>query len=199
VTVENDVNLAALGEGRDGVARGAANFFVLSVGTGLGGGLVLGGELQHGQHGAAGEMDFARAGVEQELDPSADALSALAAQQAAGADTVLVAPYDPRAVFAAARAGDAVARAVVAEEAVRIARHIVAIAAVADVGLVVLGGGIGANPELLDGIRGRLAEWLFYPPRVELSSLGDGAVLAGALAVGLRSALDSVFLNARAG
>jgi predicted NBD/HSP70 family sugar kinase len=198
VTVENDVNLAALGEGREGVARGATNFFVLSVGTGLGGGLVLGGELQHGQHGAAGEMDFARAGVEREHDPSADALSALAAQRAAGADTVLAPPYDPRAVFEAARAGDAVARAVVEEEAVRIARHIVAIAAVADVGLVVLGGGIGANPELLDGIRARLADWLYYPPRVELSSLGDGAVLAGALAVGLRSALDSVFLNARA-
>jgi predicted NBD/HSP70 family sugar kinase len=199
VTVENDVNLAALGEGRDGVARGASNFFVLSVGTGLGGGLVLGGELQRGQHGAAGEMDFARAGVEQELDPSAEGLSALAAQRAAEADTVLVAPYDPRAVFAAARAGDAVARAVVAEEAVRIARHIVAIAAVADVALVVLGGGIGANPELLDGIRARLAEWLYYPPRVELSSLGDGAVLAGALAVGLRSALDSVLVRRRAG
>jgi hypothetical protein len=70
---------------------------------------------------------------------------------------------------------------------------------VADVGLVVLGGGIGANPELLDGIRARLAEWLYYPPRVELSSLGDGAVLAGALAVGLRSALDNVFRNSRAG
>jgi predicted NBD/HSP70 family sugar kinase len=100
-------------------------------------------------------------------------------------------------VFAAARAGDAVARAVVDEEARRIARHVAPVAAVADVGLVVLGGGIGANPELLDGVRRRLAEWLPYPPRVELSSLADGAVLMGALAVGLRSALDSVFVKAR--
>ena len=83
-------------------------------------------------------------------------------------------------MFAAARAGDELARAVVAEEAQRIARHVVPIAAVADVGLVVLGGGIGANAELLDGVRGRLAEALPYPPRVELSSLGDAAVL-GAL------------------
>jgi predicted NBD/HSP70 family sugar kinase len=108
-----------------------------------------------------------------------------------------VPPYDPRAVFAAARAGDAVARALVDEEARRIARHVAPVAAVTDIGLVVLGGGLGANPELLDGVRRRLAEWLPYPPRVELSSLADGAVLMGALAVGLRSALDNVFVKAR--
>jgi predicted NBD/HSP70 family sugar kinase len=193
VTVENDVNLAALGEGREGVAQGVRNFVMLSIGTGLGAGLVLQGELQRGQNGAAGELDYIRTGLEQELDPSADAFSALAAARAAGADTLLAPPYDPRAIFAAARAGDAIARAVVEEEALRIARHIVPIAAVTDVGLVVLGGGIGANPELLDGVRRLLPQWLPYPPKVELSSLADGAVLMGALAVGLRSALDNVF------
>ena len=40
-----------------------------------------------------------------------------------------------------------------------------------------------------------LAEWLPYPPRVEVSSLGEAAVLTGALAVGLRAALDNVFAN----
>jgi predicted NBD/HSP70 family sugar kinase len=198
VTVENDVNLAALGEGREGVARGVENFCVMSIGTGLGAGLVLQGELQRGHNGAAGELDYVRAGLADELDPCAGALSELAAQLARGRSSALGAPYDPRAIFAAARAGDAVAREVVAEEARRIARHIVPIAAVADVGLVVLGGGIGANPELLDGVRGLLAGWLPYPPRVELSSLADGAVLMGALAIGLRSALDNVFVSRRA-
>ena len=67
----------------------------------------------------------------------------------------------------------------------RIALHIAPIAAVTDIGLVVLGGGIGANGDLLlDRIRALLAEWLPYPPRVEVSSLGDAAVLTGALAVG---------------
>lgn len=199
VTVENDVNLAALGEGRDGAARGVDNYVVLSIGTGLGAGLVLQGELQRGQHGAAGELDYVRAGSEEELDPSADAFSELAARLAAGATTTLTAPYDPRAVFAAARAGDAVASAVVAEEARRIARHLVPLCAVTDVGLVVLGGGIGANPELLAGVRELLPGWLAYPPKVELSSLADTAVLTGALAVGLRSALDSVFVSRRDG
>jgi predicted NBD/HSP70 family sugar kinase len=108
---------------------------------------------------AAGELDFARAG-DDALDPCAPALSALAARLAAeGGDTALAPPYDPRAVFATARAGDRLAAAVVAEEARRIALHIVPIAAVADVGLVVLGGGIGRQGDLLlEPIRALLAE-----------------------------------------
>ena len=108
--------------------------------------------------------------------------------------TELVPPYDARAIFGAARAGDELALAVVDEEARRIARHIVPIAAVADVELVVLGGGIGANGDLLLApIRTLLEQRCPYPPRVEVSSLGDAAVLTGALAFGLRSALDNVF------
>jgi len=44
-------------------------------------------------------------------------------------------------------------------------------------------------------VRSLLADWLPYPPRVELSGLGDAAVLTGALSVGVRAALDSVFVN----
>ena len=74
-----------------------------------------------------------------------------------------------------------------AEEARRIALHIAPIAAVADIGLVVIGGGIGANGDLLlEPVRAELGARLPYPPRVEVSSLGDAAVLSGALSVGLR-------------
>jgi predicted NBD/HSP70 family sugar kinase len=192
VTVENDVNLAALGEGWRGVGRGVDDFVFVSVGTGLGAGLVLGGELHRGRNGLAGEVDLAR--LEPALDPSAPALSRLAAERAAGADTALSAPFDPRDVFAAARRGDAVARAVVAEEARRIALHVVPIAAVVDVGLVVLGGGVGSNGDLLvDPICRELAHRLPAPPRVEVSALGESAVLDGALAIGREEALDRVF------
>jgi predicted NBD/HSP70 family sugar kinase len=76
--------------------------------------------------------------------------------------------------------------------------HVAPIAAVTDVGLVVLGGGVGANGDLLfDGIRPLLAEWLPFPPRIEASALGDAAVLTGALAVGLRAARENVFVNRR--
>ena len=201
VTVENDVNLAALGEHARGLGRGIDDFAFVSVGTGLGAGLVLAGELRRGRHGAAGELDFVREADDEDLDPCAAALPALAARLAANGDggaTTLAPPYDPRAIFAAARARDPLGCAVVAEEARRIALHIVPIAAVADVALVVLGGGVGRNGDLLlEPVRTVLAERLAYPPRVEVSSLGEAAVLIGALAVGLRTALERVFVDRR--
>jgi predicted NBD/HSP70 family sugar kinase len=187
VALENDINLAALGEQWQGVARGVDDFAFLSVGTGMGAGLVLGGELHRGRNGAAGEVDFTLAGIDQTLDPSAPQVAELA-RDLAGLQA------DPRAVFGAARNGDAAAGAVVDEIARRIALHIAAIAGVADVELVVLGGGIGANGDLLLDPLGRLlATWLPFPPRVEVSTLGEAAVLTGALAVGLQAALENVF------
>jgi predicted NBD/HSP70 family sugar kinase len=200
VSLENDVNLAALGEHWQGVALGVDDFLFLSIGTGMGAGLVLRGELHRGRHGAAGELDLVSAGLVNAIDPCADALSAVAAELAErNGDTALAPPYDPRAIFAAARAGDPLAHDVVEEEARRVALHVVPVAAVADVDLAVLGGGIGMNGDLLlDPVRHLLAEWLPFPPRIEVSSLGEAAVLTGALAVGRRSALDNVFQN-RAG
>jgi predicted NBD/HSP70 family sugar kinase len=191
VRIENDINLAALGERWRGVARGVENFAFISIGTGLGSGIVLRGELHRGTSGSAGELDYARVGLSEEIDPCAGALSEYA--RSVGA------PEDPRMLFAQARSGDALALRVVDEEARRIALHIAPISAVTDVGLVVLGGGIGTNGGdlLYDRIRTQLAEWLPVPPRVEASSLGDAAVLTGALAVGLRAARENVFVNRR--
>jgi predicted NBD/HSP70 family sugar kinase len=191
VRIENDINLAALGERWRGVARGVENFAFISIGTGLGAGIVLHGELHRGTSGSAGELDYARVGLTDEIDPCAGALSEFA--RSVGA------PEDPRTLFAQARTGDALALRVVDEEARRIALHIAPISAVTDVGLVVLGGGIGTNGGdlLYDRIRTQLADWLPVPPRVEASSLGDAAVLTGALAVGLRAARENVFVNRR--
>jgi predicted NBD/HSP70 family sugar kinase len=200
VVVENDINLAALGEQWRGVARGVDDFAFLSIGTGMGAGLVLGGELHRGRNGAAGEVDYALAGLPDDVDPCAEAVSPLAARLARNVDggTTLSAPYDAPAVFAAARQSDRLARSVVEELARRIALHIAPIAAVADVALIVLGGGLGSNGDLLlDPVREHLAAWMPYPPQVEVSSLGEAAVLTGALAVGLRSALDNVFVATR--
>jgi predicted NBD/HSP70 family sugar kinase len=199
VEVENDVNLAALGERWRGVARERDDFAFLSIGTGLGAGLVLRGELHSGHHGAAGEVDYAFGlGLERDIDPCAAALVAYVAGLAAAGEheTTLAEPFALPKVFAAARDGDRLACAAVAEEARRIALHIAPIAAVADVGLVIIGGGIGANGDLLlEPVRDELGARLPYPPRVEVSSLGDGAVLSGALSVGLEGALEAVFVN----
>ena len=200
VTLENDINLAAVGEQWAGIARGVDDFVFLSIGTGLGSGIVLRGEIHRGHNGAAGELDYARVGHD-DFDPCAAALSSLAARLVAArpAETTLTPPFEAPGVFAAARRGDRVAQDVVAAEARRIALHIAPVAAVADVRLVVLGGGIGANADLLlDPVRRLLAAWLPYPPRVEVSSLGEAAVLTGALALGRKAALENVFAKTRA-
>ena len=100
------------------------------------------------------------------FDPSAAAVSAFAAElaQSRQAESTLTPPYEPREIFTAARQGDALAREVVAEVARRIALHIAPVAAVADVGLVVLGGGIGANGDLLlEPIREMLSQVAAVP------------------------------------
>jgi predicted NBD/HSP70 family sugar kinase len=189
IRLENDVNLAALGEQWRGAARGVDDFAFLSVGTGLGAAVVLGGKLHRGRNGAAGEVDAVRSGRLDEIDPCADALSAYAATE-----TTVPEPYDLPAVFAAARTGDAQASKVVAEAARRIALHVLPLAVTLDLPLVILGGGIGANGDLLlEPIRRRLSEWLPFPPPVTTSSLGDAAVLTGALATGCAAALEDIF------
>ena len=195
VTIENDINLSALGEQWRGVARGVDDFVFMSIGTGLGAGLVLRGELHRGLNGAAGELDYARVGLTEEIDPCAGALCELAAVLARTAHDARGAVRHPPDLRRGPRRRSR-RRRDRGRGITRIALHVAPIVAVADVGLVVLGGGIGANGDLLyDGIRSLLAEWLPKPPRLEASSLGDAAVLTGALSVGRRAALDNVFLN----
>jgi predicted NBD/HSP70 family sugar kinase len=193
VTLENDVNLAALGEQRRGVAQGVDDFAFLLVGAGLGAAVVLGGKLHRGRNGAAGELDAVRNGRPDDVDPCAAAISQRAAELAAGRQTVVEPPYEMRELLAAARDGDGVAAEIVDETANRIALHVLPLAATLDLPLVVLGGSVGANVELLEPIRRRLAEWLPAPPRVEVSPLGEAAVLEGAVAAGVDAALERVF------
>ena len=199
VHVENDINLAALGEQWRGVARGVDDFAFLSIGTGLGAGLVLRGELHRGRHGAAGEVDFVAAGSGVDIDPCAAAVvgAGRAARRRARRRTTLAPPYDVRAVFAAARAGDAVARAVVEEEARRIALHIVPLAAVADVALVVLGGGLGANGDLLlEPVRALLARLgALSAARRGLEPSARPRCSRARCRSGVARALDNVFVN----
>ena len=191
VTVENDINLAAHGEYARGSGGTADSFLFLSIGTGVGAGLVLGGNLLRGFKGAAGELDSAFEpdfvegpdGPEPEvpatMDPCALAILQYAAEKLPGEQDLTM-----ERVFELARADDAGALDVVREEARRIANYAAVAAAVVDVELVVLGGGIGLNGDLLLApVAERLAARLPYPPRLETSALGSGAVLAGAEAL----------------
>ncbi|MFD0634224.1 ROK family transcriptional regulator [Catenulispora yoronensis] len=193
VTVENDIHLAAHGEYARGCGGSADSFLFLSIGTGVGAGLVLGGHLHRGFKGAAGELDDAfepeytdnadgtrESSVPTGTDPCAPALMQYAARKLPGEPEPT-----PERVFELARAGDPAALDVAHEEARRIANYVAVAAAVVDVELVVLGGGIGLNGDLLLApVAEHLAARLPYPPRLETSALGSGAVLAGAASLG---------------
>ena len=193
--VDNDVNLAALGELARGAGQNEGDFAFLSIGTGVGSGLVLDGRLRRGARGAAGEVDYPGHRPFATHSPAADALQQLvedrygaAAKNRAGSRDEAV-PESPTQLFEAARAGWPLAVRVVREEAQRIAGTIAMIALVVDVPLVVLGGGIGLNGGImLDPIRDRLTELVPYPPRVEISRLGDAATVVGAITVAAHEA-----------
>ena len=194
VTLENDVNLAAVAEQRRGVAQDVADFAFLLVGAGLGAAVMLDWKLHRGHNGNSGELDAVRSGRADDVDPCAASLSQLAAELAAKEQTVLEPPLDVRELFAAAEAGDSVGVAVVEEAARRIALHVLPLAATLDLPLVVLGGSVGANAALLEPVRSHLDDWLPFPaPQVEVSALGEAAVIEGALATGVEAALERLF------
>ncbi|MEU1728942.1 ROK family transcriptional regulator [Nonomuraea sp. NPDC005692] len=196
--VETDVNLAVIGEHALGAGQGVADFAFLSIGAGVGAGLILGNRAHRGHRGAAGEVDDPAPGEDELPDsPSGDALMKWArAWIAAGlrdGDTALRLDATPEAIFAAASRGDGLASAIVAEEARRIALRIATISRVADVELVVLGGGIGlACASILPEISAALAGMLRHPPTVQVSALGNAPVLTGGLAHGTRLLRESV-------
>jgi predicted NBD/HSP70 family sugar kinase len=200
VTFENDVNLATMGERWRGLGKEVDNFVYLHIGTGVGMGLFLGGELFRGSTGAAGEVGYLPLAAADVHDPAGRRRGALegaigaagvvAAARAAG----MRAPLNAKRVFAAARKGDATALEVVETVAERIALAIAAVAPVVDPELVVLGGGIGRNGDLLlDPVERELREISPFHPRIEVSALGEDAELQGAVALALTSARDRLF------
>jgi predicted NBD/HSP70 family sugar kinase len=189
--IENDVDAAALAEQTHGHGRMVDSFAFVSVGTGIGLGLVLDGKLRRGVHGAAGEIAYLPlegGDVDQDdvrrrggLEAAASAAGIVAAARRAG----LARAASARHVFEAAKRGDARARAVVAAEALLLARAICSIVAITDPDLVVLGGGIGQADGLVDAVRVELDRIAPVPTELRVSALGSESVVDGCLASGL--------------
>lgn len=202
IAFENDVNLAALGEQWHGLGKGVDDFVFLHVGTGVGAGLVLKGELFRGATGGAGEVAY----LPLAGDPHDRALRRRGALDTmAGATGVvemarrlgMTPPLSAKKVFSAARRGDRIAAKVVAREAELIALAIASIVPVVDPELVILGGGIGANGDLLlEPVERELAALSPIRPRIEVSALGEEATLHGAVYVALERAQEHLFSRA---
>jgi predicted NBD/HSP70 family sugar kinase len=199
IGVENDVNLAAEGERWRGLARGVGNFGFLSVGTGVGMGLVLDGKLYRGAAGAAGEVGYLPIGADPydrqvrrrgAFEEAVNGAAVVRAARAAGMGGSLTA----KKVFGLARRGDPLAGRVVEDEASRIALGLAVVTAVVDLELVILGGGVGGNADLLLGpVERELRALSPMRPRLAVSALGEDAVLQGAVATALAVAQSRLF------
>ncbi len=206
VALGNDANLAALGEQRFGAGRGVNDLVYMTISTGIGGGIISGGELFLGHGGFAGEVGhqtilaggplcgcgnhgclealaagpaIGRMGREAAEEGRGEALLALA-----GGD---VSRISARVVSQAAAAGDATAIEIIRRAATYIGIGLANLANILNPELYVLGGGVThAGPLLFDTIREtirRTAMLATRDVRVERAVLGDDVVLWGAVAL----------------
>jgi predicted NBD/HSP70 family sugar kinase len=191
LVMENDVHAAALAERALGHGREADHFAFVHIGTGIGMGLVLGGQLLRGAHGVAGEIAYLPLSGEADADEQ-EARKRGTLEAAASASGVVRAarrggmrgPVAARRVFAAAAAGDTRAMAVVAEEAELVAKTICAVITVVDPELIVLGGGIGRAPGFAEAVSEELEQIAPVMLAIRVSALGTDAVVNGCLATG---------------
>jgi predicted NBD/HSP70 family sugar kinase len=198
VMIENDANLCAIGEHARGAARGVDVVACLTVGTGIGLGIVINGKLFRGAHGAAGEiadLPYGRvpAGATAHrpgpVEVAAAGQAVVSAAQEAGLNA-----QTAKAVFDLARNGDERALRVVEDEAMKLAHVVSVVTTVLDPGLIVLAGGIGHNADLLtDTMRRELAATVPLVPDIVGGHLGDDAVLVGAIATAMNTAWELVF------
>jgi predicted NBD/HSP70 family sugar kinase len=207
VFVENDVNLAALGEYGFGSCKGAASLVLLAVGTGIGAGIVIDRQIYRGHHQSAGEIGY--------LPPDSSylnqryegfgALESLAsvtgvAQRARQAlqqmRTSLPADITGEEVLNAAHRGEAWAQAVVAETASYLSLAVAAISTLIDPEVVILGGGVAPSADLLIPlIQGSLAGVIPVIPLLKPSSLGFRAAVMGAIMMVLDATTEHVSIQ----
>lgn len=209
VVLEHDANAALLGEHRFGAARGAKVALLVAIGTGIGGGLLLNGELFRGAYGVAPELGHLRLVPGGRACPcgkqgcwerycSGTALSATAVELLArhpGRSTVLLRDsMDARAitgrkVAAAAREGDPLALRAMSELARWLGEGLALAADIYDPEMVVIGGGVSESaPLFLDDARDHYKKMITgagYRPlaRIRTAQLGDDAALVGAAAL----------------
>jgi predicted NBD/HSP70 family sugar kinase len=200
VTLENDVNLAAMAERAVGAAVGVADFVLVWVGVGLGLATVLGGRLHRGVGGAAGEIGYLPVpGVPLPEDVTHPATGAFQRLVGAQALVPLAAQYGftettaaacVSAAVAASAAGEDKAAAFLSELAGRVATGVAAVSVVLDPGLVVLGGDVGlaGGVELADLVAAEVGRICPARPTVVPTAVTGGPVLRGAILAAVEQA-----------
>lgn len=189
VLLENDVNVAAVGELHEGMGREVDDFVFVAVGTGIGMGVIVGGALVRGATGAAGEIGYLPVGA----DPFEVANHRRGSLEERVAGHTLAERYErstgrsisTRDVFDRVGLGDRHAIAAVDDESRYLALALVSVNAVLDPDVFVLGGGIGSRPELLAPLRSWLGRLGSPALDIRFSELGHRAPVIGAARLAL--------------
>ncbi|MFE5189794.1 ROK family transcriptional regulator [Streptomyces sp. NPDC056628] len=205
VSVENETNLAALAEQRDGAARDRGTFVLLWLGHGTGAAVVLDGALRRGASGGTGEIGFLPVPGTTGLPSATDCAGGFHSLAGSAAITRLAAEHG----FAAGEAHAPAAARLVAEAAAhagearlfldaladRIALGVASVVAVLDPGCAVLGGEVGqaGGPLLAALVEERVRRMSPLPVAVRPSTLGGTAVLRGALLTARDRAQEVLF------
>jgi predicted NBD/HSP70 family sugar kinase len=203
LVLENDVNLAALAERTHGRGTEVDDFVLVSLGVGLGLGMVVDGRVRRGATGVAGEAGYLPS--DRMIAPPGQRRDLV--QEHLGARYIstearrLGLPGDgsPRTVFDLARGGDPGAARIVDDTARSIAYVVACVVPLIDPALIVLGGAIGGNGDLLlEPVTRHLADFSTFEPRIVASGLGQDAVLMGATTMSSELARESTFAAATA-
>jgi glucokinase-like ROK family protein len=194
ITVDNDLNLAALGESWFGAGQRCRNMVLIAVGTGIGAGIIIDGALYRGASEASGEIGHMILGREffgknyEEFGVLESVASGTGIAKRAGA--VLKAQGDSaetdtliaEKVFDAARENKEWARDIISETVDYLAIAIANLSVSFDPELIVLGGGVTRSADLLvDPIMRRIQRMIPTPPRLVVSDLGLKATVMGAI------------------
>jgi predicted NBD/HSP70 family sugar kinase len=186
VHTENNVNCAAIAELRERSDKSRDTFVYLQVGVGIGAGVVIRGELVRGANGAGGEVarlaypwvDGRPAGHEA-LEARLGSPGLLHRVRSRWGEQHGPVPGSAASLFALAGRGHPLAKVLVAEHSGEVGKLAASICAVLDPGLLILGGGVGANPLLTEGVIAVLGE-LSWPTEVVVTRLGERATVLGA-------------------
>jgi predicted NBD/HSP70 family sugar kinase len=199
IELENDANLAAVGERARGVAQDCDDMLFLLLGERLGAGVITNGALVRGRDGAAGEIGYAPAAAARNRAPefgpleslvNASALLELGRRALAKHGQSRLADLcggDParltaEAITLAASEGDLAAAGVLRTLARILARGIAPALLTLNPDVLVLGGGLSrAGDVLRDVLSSQVEHLVLYPPHVRISALGAEAVLVGAV------------------
>jgi glucokinase len=168
VTIDNDGNLAALGESRYGAAKGARDFVMLTIGTGVGGGLFLNDEMYRGSRGMAAELGhvvieldgrmcpcggkghieayLGRPAIAEKGREAAETFRGREILSAAGGELDAV---TAECVIIAAQRGDEVSREILLDAGTILGRALVGFVNIFNPKLVVIGGGIGEAADFM--------------------------------------------------